>query len=228
MKKDTPGLPALADSALFRGIAESDAEAMLRCLGARSAHYHDGEAILREGDRADRLGLVLAGAAQVTRTDYDGNRSVLTDVGPGELFAEAFAFAGADRIPVDVTAVGETEALFFEAERIVRTCTNACEFHRRLILNLLRVVAAKNLTMNRKLEITARRTTREKLLTYLELQAKQAGSAEFTIPFDRQALADYLEVDRSGLSAEIGRLRREGVLRSEKNRFTLLTPKETE
>ena len=123
---------------------------------------------------------------------------------------------------VDVTAVGETEVLMLNAERLAHTCSNACEFHSRLILNLLRVMASKNLTMNRKLQITSRRTTREKLLAYLEMQAKQAGNPSFTVPFDRQGLADFLEVDRSGLSAEIGKLRREGVLTSSKNRFTLL------
>ena len=222
MEKDFPYLDVLTGSALFRDITRSDAEAMIGCLGARAERYQSGEAILREGEPADRLGLVLAGRAQVTRTDYDGNRSVLTDVGPGEMFAEAFAFADVPRMPVDVTAVEETNVLLLDAQRITHTCTNACEFHNRLILNLLGVVASKNLAMNRKLEITARRTTREKLLTYLEMQAKRAGSASFTIPFDRQALADYLEVDRSGLSAEIGRLRREGVLESERSRFTLL------
>jgi len=222
MEKSFPYRSVLSGSALFANIAGADAAAMLDCLGAAAAHYKNGEAILREGDRADRLGLVLSGAAQVTRTDYEGNRSVLTEVGPGEMFAEAFAFAGVERIPVDVTAVGETDVLLLDAERIVHTCSNACEFHNRLVRNLLGVVAAKNLAMNQKLEITARRTTREKLLTYLEMQAKRAGSASFTIPFDRQALADYLEVDRSGLSAEIGRLRKEGVLQSVKNQFTLL------
>ena len=222
MEKDFPYLDVLTGSALFADIQRSDAEAMIGCLGARAERYQSGEAILREGEPADRLGLVLAGRAQVTRTDYDGNRSVLTDVGPGEMFAEAFAFADVPRMPVDVTAVEETNVLLLDAQRITHTCTNACEFHNRLILNLLGVVASKNLAMNRKLEITARRTTREKLLAYLEMQAKAHGSASFTIPFDRQALADYLEVDRSGLSAEIGKLRREGVLESVKNKFTLL------
>ena len=222
MEKDFPYLDVLTGSALFADIQRSDAEAMIGCLGARAERYKSGETILREGEAADRLGLVLAGRAQVTRTDYDGNRSVLTDVGPGEMFAEAFAFADVPRMPVDVTAVEETNVLLLNAQRITHTCTNACEFHNRLILNLLGVVASKNLAMNRKLEITARRTTREKLLAYLEMQAKAHGSASFTIPFDRQALADYLEVDRSGLSAEIGRLRREGVLESVKNKFTLL------
>ena len=202
MKKEL--LPVLARSALFRNIGEREIEGMLKCLDGRAGRYGDGETVLREGDRADALG------------------SVLAEAGPGEMFAEAFAFSGAGQMAVDVTAAGETEVLMLNAERLAHTCSNACEFHSRLILNLLRVMASKNLTMNRKLQITSRRTTREKLLAYLEMQAKQAGNPSFTIPFDRQGLADFLEVDRSGLSAEIGKLRREGVLTSSKNRFTLL------
>ena len=100
--------------------------------------------------------------------------------------------------------------------------SNSCDFHNKLIFNLLKVVAAKNLLFNQKMEITSRRTTREKLLAYLNAQAKQHGSNSFTIPYDRQELADYLEVDRSGLSAEISKLRREGVLESQRSQFTLL------
>ncbi len=220
MKKEL--LSVLAQSALFQNIGPAETADMLKCLGGAVSRYEDGQAIFREGDEADRLGIVLSGGAQVTRTDFNGTRSVLTEVGPGEMFAEAFAFAGVGHIGVDVTAVGDTEVLLLNAQRLAHTCGNACAFHNSLILNLLGVMASKNLTMNRKLQITSRRTTREKLLTYLEMQARQAGSATFDIPFDRQALADFLEVDRSGLSSEIGKLRREGVLKSERNRFTLL------
>ena len=222
MAKNSPFLPALTDSALFAGLTEKDAQAMLHCLGARAQRFAPGEPILREGDRADRLGLLLSGGAQVTRTDIDGNRSILTDLAPGDLFAEAFAFADVARMPVDVTATAESEVLLLDSERITRTCSNACQFHNKLILNLLGVVAAKNLAMNQKLEITGHRTTRDKLMAYLMAQARQAGSDRFTIPLDRQGLADYLGVERSALSAEIGRLRREGVLESQRSSFRLL------
>ena len=65
-------------------------------------------------------------------------------------------------------------------------------------------------------------THHKKLLTYLTLQAKNTGKNHFEIPFDRQGLADYLEVERSGLSAEIGKMTREGLIYSKKNYFELL------
>ena len=102
------------------------------------------------------------------------------------------------------------------------SCSNNCAFHQQLIFNLMKNLAEKAILFHQKVEIAAKRTTREKLMTYLMFQAKKAGSNRFRIPFDRQELADYLEVDRSGLSAEISKLRKEGVLESDKNTFVLL------
>ena len=112
--------------------------------------------------------------------------------------------------------------LLIRLRRITETCSNACEFHNRMVMNLLRAIAGKNLMLNAKIEITSRRTTREKLMAYLLNQAKRAGGSTFTIPLDRQGLADYLGVERSALSAEIGKLRREGVIESERSTFRLI------
>ena len=73
-----------------------------------------------------------------------------------------------------------------------------------------------------KMRHMARPTTREKLLSYLSAQAARAGGPEFDIPLDRQQLADYLAVDRSAMSAVLGKLRDEGVLEFRKNHFRLL------
>ena len=216
--------PVLQNSPLFTGIAHDDLGAMLACLGAKSIRFAKGETILCEGDTADRLGLVLSGAVQVSRIDYSGTRSLLARLSPPDLFAEAFAFAGVRSLPVHVAAAEDTEVLLIDAARITHSCAQACGFHQQMIYNFMRILALKNLAFSQKLEVTSRRTTRDKLLTYLYQQAAQAGSDSFTIPLDRQELADYLEVERSGLSAEISKLRREGVLESERSRFTLLGP----
>ena len=126
-------------------------------------------------------------------------------------------------MPVDVTAIGDTKVVLMDAARIMTTCNRGCAFHNQLIYNLLKVVARKNLVFHEKLEVTSGRSTREKLMTYLLLQAKKKNRTEITIPYDRQELADYLEVDRSGLSAEISKLRKEGILECRKNQFRLLS-----
>ena len=212
----------LAACPLFEGVAEADVEALLDCAGAREAAFARGETVLSEGGRADAIGVVLDGAVQIVRVDFYGNRTIRAILSPGELFGEAFACAGATSLPVSVEAVRPTRALLLRADRLLSGCARACAFHGRVVMNLLRAMAQKNLLLSRKLEITSRRTTRDKLMAYLLMQAKAAGSNDFTIPLDRQGLADYLGVDRSALSAEIGRLRREGTLESERGHFTLL------
>jgi len=215
-------LPVLRRCPLFAGLNESEISRALICMGARERRYRQGAAILSEGDAAEQLGIVLSGCVQVVREDYYGNRSIMAKLTAGQLFAEAFACAGGMPLPVNVLADEAAVILLVDAQRLTRTCSNACAFHTRLIYNLMKILAVKNLICQEKIEVTSRRTTREKLLAYLMICAKKAQSSRFTIPFDRQELADYLEVDRSGLSTEIGKLRKEGVIRCDRSHFELL------
>lgn len=219
-------LPVLQVCPLFDGIAPAEILSMLQCLDARIRPVEKKEPLWNEGDAAGNIGLVLEGAVRIEQTDYFGNRSILGRAGPGELFGESFACAGVAALPLDVTAAEIGTVMVLDCGRILHTCKNTCAFHQQLIFNLMKIMAQKNMAFHRRFGIVARRTTREKLLAYLSAQAKDAGCASFTIPFDRQQLADHLLVDRSGLSAEIGRLRAEGLLECRKNHFTLLRPPE--
>lgn len=212
----------LKDCPLFDGIDAEDLSGMLGCLGARTHQAKKGQAVFREGDTACFLGIVLTGSVQLIREDYYGNRSILAHIGPTQLFGESYAFSGAQALPVSVIADEDSSYLLLDSRRISVCCSNACTFHSQVIFNLLKVVATKNLMLHQKIQVTSKRTTREKLMTYLLNQAKLQNRTAFTIPYDRQALADYLEVDRSGLSAEISKLRREGVIECEKSSFRLL------
>ena len=212
----------LRNCPLFSGIAREDIPGLLACLGARTVPLGRGQILFSEGDRASVLGIVLAGALQLIREDYDGNRSMVTHVPPAGVFGESYACAGVDALPVSVVAEEDSTVLLVDCHRIVVTCSNACSFHTRLLSNLLGLVAKKNLELNRKMHILSRRTTREKLMAYLRSESKLRDSRVFTIPYDRQGLADYLEVDRSGLSVEIGKLRKAGIIECEKSTFRLL------
>lgn len=214
----------LASCALFAGMSQAEIGEVLACLGARARRYGRGDTILAEGDPAQMLGIVLLGSVQIVRVDYYGSRSIVGTAETGHLFGETFVYAGVKVMPVSVVASSDCEVLLIDARRVSSPCEKACGFHNRLIYNLLHVLAAKNLMFTRKNEITSKRGTRAKLMAYLMEEAKKNHSSTFDIPFDRQALADYLNVDRSGLSAEIGKLRREGVIACTKNRFTLLRP----
>ena len=214
-------LEGLRKCALFDSIDDDQLMAMLGCLGGRVKQYEKNEVIIPEGMPAKYIGIVLSGRAQIERTDYYGNRSIVTNIQPSQIFGESFCCAEVEAMPVDVVAVEESRILLVDCRRITQSCSNACQFHSQMIFNLMKVVATKNLIFHQKIEVTSKRTTREKLMAYLLLQAKLKGSSSFTIPYDRQELADYLEVDRSGLSAEIGKMCRGGVIQCKKNWFAL-------
>ena len=207
---------------LFVGIGDRDLSALIRCLEARVEHFDKKETIFADGSPARYIGIVLSGSAQILQLDYYGNRSILSEVSPSELFAEAFACADVSDLPISVVASEPCAVMLIDCGRVLYSCKNACSFHQQMIFNLMKNLATKTILFHERIEATSKRSTREKLLTYLLMQSKKAGSRSFEIPFDRQELADYLEVERSGLSAEIGKLRKEGVLTSEKKRFTLL------
>ena len=218
---DEPNI--LTECALFRGLRRAQIREMLPCLSARQARFRRGQFLLRAGDRASSAGIILSGEAEVLQEDFWGNRNLLAAVGPGDLFAEAFACASGEHktLPVTVLAVAESVVLWMDYRKILRACPAGCAFHHRLVENMLAVVADKNLMLNRRIGHLSKRSTREKLLSYLSEQAALHGSAAFSIPFDRQQLADYLCVERSAMSTVLSKLREEGVLEVERNRFRL-------
>ncbi len=211
----------LKNCRLFAGADSENISAMLGCLEARVQTYKKNESIFSEGSEVSHMGIILSGTAQIIRMDFYGNRSIVAALTPPELFGESFACAGKKLMPISVTAETDCEVMLVDSERILQPCSSACEFHSKIIFNLMKSIAAKNLILNQKIDIISKRTTREKLMTYLMIQAKQHGSS-FNIPYNRQELADFLEVDRSGLSSEIGRLRNEGIIECKKSHFKLL------
>lgn len=215
-------LEILKNCPLFAGIEAENLAPMLGCLGAKAVSYGKNEAVFTEGDAIHQLGIVLSGTVQIVKMDFFGNRSIVASIGSGQLFGESFACANVPALPVSVIASEQSEILLVDCRRITLTCSNACAFHNRMVLNLLQVMAQKNLLFNRKVEILSQRSTREKLMTYLLEEAKRSHSDSFTIPFDRQGLADFLGVERSALSAEISKLRREGVLENTRSEFKIL------
>jgi CRP-like cAMP-binding protein len=214
-------LEILRQCPLFAGVADGALGELLRCLAPRTATYERGEFIFRAGEGFRAVGVVLTGGALILREDYWGNRAILTRAGQGELFAEAFACAGTAPT-VSAQASAHCEVMLFDCERLLTACPASCAHHAAIIRNLARALAEKNVALTQKMEHVTCRSTREKLLSYLSAHARAAGSGAFAIPFSRQELADYLSVDRSAMSAELGRMRDDGILRFARNRFELL------
>lgn len=215
-------LEILKKCPLFSGIEDASLLRMLNCLGARVESFDKKYTIFAEGSPTKYIGVMLSGSAQVVQVDYYGNRSILTNIHASHVFAEAFACAAVPSMPVSVIAVEPCDVMLIDCSHILHTCKNGCGFHHQLIFNLMKDLATKTIMFHQRAEVISKRTTREKLMAYLMFYAKEVGSDSFDIPFDRQELADYLEVDRSGLSAEISKLRGEGILESRRKHFKLL------
>ena len=211
----------ISKTVLFQGTRPEDAEAMLKCLEAREKQFQKDETIYYVGDRESELGLVLSGSVLIENDDLWGNRSILDRIGPGQIFAETYACVPGEKLLVTVTAAEKTEVLFLNVGKILRVCTNACSFHARLIRNLLTLSARKNLNLSRRIFHTSAKSIRGRLLSYLSWQAVKQGSREFDIPFNRQQLADYLGVDRSAMSAELGKMKREGLIQVDRSHFRM-------
>ena len=194
------------DSPLFAGMGRDALCSLLRRLPWTRRHYARGDTVCEAGAGVEALGLV----------DAWGERSLLGAVEAGQIFAEAYACLPGEPLMVRVVAAGDAEVIFLKAEALLR--------EPRLARNLVELLARKNLQLSRRMRCTAPRTIRRRLMVYLSEEAAQQGSRSFAIPFNRQELADYLEVDRSALSTEISKMRREGWLRAQGNNFVLTGP----
>ena len=211
---------------LFADFAKGEIPALLRMLRAKEAGYSKGSFVLREGARRVPSAIVLSGSVHIIKEDFWGNRAILSEIGPGEMFAETYACMPGEPLAVSAAAAETCSCLFLDFSPLMEAQGSAETgvAERRLLVNLIGILAGKNLFLTKKMEHLTQRTTRQKLLSYLSDVQRRAGSAAFDIPFDRQELADFLAVDRSAMSAELSKLRREGVLEYRKNHFLLKLP----
>ena len=215
-------IPILAKTRLFDGASEEEIGMMLNCLQAKLQTYKKGEYVLHQGEDLSNITVLVEGGLHIQRDDYWGNRSIINVIGVGEMFGEAYVAPDSGALLNDVIAVEDSVVLFFDVKRTLTTCPSACPFHAVVVQNLFFAISEKNRKLVQKLGHMSKRSTREKLMSYLSEEAKKQNSATFSIPFNRQQLADFLSVDRSAMSNELCKMRDEGLLIFEKNRFTLL------
>lgn len=207
---------------LFAGVVEEEISAMLSCLGARLETFKKGEYVLRQGEHLSDIVVLVVGNLHIKNDDYWGNRSILGQIAVGDMFGEAYVAPESGALLNDVVAIEDSSVIFFDVKRILTTCSSACRFHAMVVQNMFFAISEKNRKLVQKLGHMSKRSTREKLNSYLSEEAKKQTSSTFTIPFNRQQLADFLSVDRSAMSNELCKMRDEGLIEFEKNNFKLL------
>lgn len=211
----------LKEVKLFKNIRETDLTSMLSCLGAKAVNFGKDQFILMAGDKVNKIGIVLEGNAHIIRENIDGERTIITTLSAGDYFAEALCCVGVTESPVSVITTTNSIIMLLEFSRILHSCPNACLFHAQLIENMLYVIAQKNILLQGRMDIISRKTVRMKILGYLESIALKRGK-NITIPLNREEMADFLCIDRSALSHELSRMKKEGLIEYRKNHFTLL------
>lgn len=212
----------LSQTPLFRGASPEEVEAMLTCMRSEVREFPRDCVIYRAGDVVSAMGLILSGSVSIENVDVWGNRTLLDRARSGQVFAETYTCVPGEPLMISVVAAEPTKVLFLDMTRVLHLCSNACSFHAKLIRNLLTIASQKNIHLSRRIFHTSAKSIRGRLLSYLSFQAVQQGSREFTIPFNRQQLADYLSVDRSALSNELSKMQRDGLVRVERSRFVLV------
>lgn len=209
----------LQNAPLMEGI--SDIENLAACFDARVRTFRSGECIVGYGE-SPQIVILTEGNATVLSEDYFGNRNIVSRLKSGGMFGAAFFYADCET-SFRLVADTNEEAVFFSGERLHSPCEKACPDHLRFLQNAMRAVSRNCVGFLEKLEHLSRRTTREKVLSYLTAQSVKQCAKEFEIPFSRQELADYLAVDRSALSAELGKMQKDGLLAFRRSKFRLLT-----
>lgn len=212
----------LSKTILFQGTKPAEVEAMLHCLKAYCRKYKKGQYIFRAGDTVNAIGIILKGSVNIVNDDLWGNKTILGHVAPGELFAEAYACAPEEPMLVSVVADEDTEVMYLDVHCILTTCSSACTHHQKIIRNLLFVLARKNQGLSRRILHTSSKSIRGRVIAYLSDQMANSDCNEVEIPFNRQQLADYLNVDRSALSGELSKMQKEGMIEVKKNKFKLM------
>ena len=215
-------LDVVARCPVFLGIDEKNIAFLLNCLEAKKKSYEKDEVIFAAGDSLDKVGIVVKGSVQIVRDDIYGNRTITANLGESDIFGEVFACLKIKEMPISVVSSTESEILYVNFFKVINVCNNDCAFYSILIGNMMKILAQKNYFLTEKLEIVTARNIRDKIWTYFLAQKMTAKKNTFTIPFNRQELADFLSVNRSALSRELSSMKDEGLIDFEKNKFTIL------
>lgn len=219
----TEYLPELLKNPLFTGITEKeDLLSILISVNARVASYRNGNIIIGEGDEVNDIGIILAGEAQASMLDLSGKRFILSRLSTGNIFGDVLSVSSRQKSPVTVVATDTTTALLIPFVNIVGNRQSISYGDNRLLINLLNIISLKYFELQGRISCIIKPTLREKILFYLNSVSKRENNSAFCIPFSREALAEYLNAERSALSRELSAMKKEGIIDYYKNSFKIL------
>lgn len=212
----------LSSLAIFSGINPENISEMLKCLNAFFKDYKKNELIALESDEIKNVGIILSGTVHMIKIDKNGEQTILVSLKNGELFGESFSCGSQLAACVSFISATDCTILFLPFYRVIHSCKLSCVYHHRLIENMVRIISDKNVMLMQKIDIISKKTLREKIMTYLQLQAQEHHSNHFTILLGRLELAEFLCANRSALTRELVSMQKEGLIRYHKNTFEIL------
>ena len=212
----------IIDSPLFEGIDEKDMDIVMNCMNSFEKHFYKGEFIILEQDKVSNIGVIISGTVDMIKEDIWGNKTIIVRMKTGELFGETFACGNDIVSAVSFVSSSDCEVLFLSVERVLRSCGKSCEFHYKLIENMVGIIADKNKKLMEKMDIISKKNLREKIMAYLSYQSQLQNNSRFESPLGRIELAQYLCTDRSALTRELTNMKTEGIIDFKKNKFEIL------
>lgn len=212
----------LKNSMLFKDMNDKEITEAVNSLSVTKKFYKKDELILMAGSTTNFLGMVLSGSLTIEINDVWGNRTILSYVEKGEFFAEAFAILQDELVSVDVNANEESEIALFDMSMLHILKQTYSEWLLKLLNNLLMISVQKNMMLSQRSIHTSSKSARGRIMAFLNNTALKTKTTEFTIPFNRQQMADYLNLDRSALSKELGKMRDDGMIKFRKNYFKII------
>lgn len=215
----------IKETQIFKGMSDKEIASVLKHLSSFEKKYRKGSTILHSGFTTDKMGLILEGSITIESNDQWGNKTILSHIGEGEFFAETYGFLSTQPLLVDVVANQNCRILFLQIANLKKQNGVHFDWITKFVLNLLAISMQKNIILSGRSFLISAKTIRGRVIAYLDSVSIQKKKSEFDIPFDRQQLADYLNVERTALSKELMKMKQDGLIDFYKNHFILLAAK---
>ena len=213
----------LEKNPLFKQLSSADVEHLIACLKPEVRTYQAGETIFMSHERLQAFGIVIAGTIELLKDNFYGHETLIQTMGPAASFGEAVALKPDSLTRVRAVSKTMSSIAFFNMARFLSQCATPCRQHQTLQRNLLEMLAGKLVDLHQKIDLITQPTIRDKLLDFLHQEQIKHQSNTFTLALSRQRLADTLNVNRSALGRILKTLQEEGVLRVERNTFTIVS-----